>query len=95
MSSQSSREIKKQINKITQQVILKEKVKEFKLQIIRQLREAREKKLYWIKKEIALEASLATCEHILKLDEIKRVNQTNKYKNKHTHEIPVGNRGDD
>lgn len=53
------------------EVIPKEEVEKFKLQILQQLKETREKKLYWIKREIILEGSLATCEHILKLAEIK------------------------
>lgn len=41
-------------------------IKEFRQKIIQQLAEARQQKLFWFKKEIALEGSLGTCDHILK-----------------------------
>lgn len=63
--------IEKKIDKAVKQVVALEEVEKFKLQILQQLKEAKEKKLYWIKKEIALEASFAACEHILKLPEVK------------------------
>jgi len=46
-------------------------VKKFKQKITEQLKEAKQQKLFWIKKEIALEGSLAACEHILKEAENK------------------------
>jgi len=41
-------------------------IKEFRQKIIQQLSEAKAQKLYWIKREAALEGSLAACDRILK-----------------------------
>ena len=41
-------------------------IKKFKQGIIQQLGSAKKQKLFWIKKVITLEGSLATCDHILK-----------------------------
>ena len=69
---QIGKDIKDKIAKVCREVVLQEDIEKFKSQILQQLKEARQKKLYWIKKEISLEASLATCEHILKLPEINK-----------------------
>lgn len=40
-------------------------IKKFRKGIILQLEEAKKQKIFWIKKAIALEGSLAACDHIL------------------------------